>query len=59
MSITPRGEGIDGPAKYRVLLGNNEVVALLGARLLSGIGDQLRAWCWRCTSSIELMGMPC
>lgn len=40
MSITPGGEGIDGPAKYRVLLDNNEVVALLGARLLSGIGDQ-------------------
>ncbi len=28
-------------AQYRAVLGNSELVALLGARLLSGIGDQL------------------
>lgn len=31
---------IPGPARYRAILGNNELVALLAARLLSGVGDQ-------------------
>lgn len=30
-----------GAAQYRAVLGNSELVALLAARLLSGIGDQL------------------
>jgi len=30
-----------GAARYRAVFGNNELVALLAARLLSGIGDQL------------------
>jgi hypothetical protein len=30
-----------GAARYRAVLGNSELVALLAARLLSGIGDQL------------------
>ncbi|HVQ87130.1 MAG TPA: MFS transporter [Actinomycetes bacterium] len=29
-----------GPTRYRAILGNNELVALLSARLLSGVGDQ-------------------
>lgn len=31
----------EGAARYRAVLGNSELVALLAARLLSGIGDQL------------------
>ena len=30
-----------GAAQYRAVLGNSELVALLAARVLSGIGDQL------------------
>lgn len=40
MTDTSNAEAIDGAAPYRALLGNSEIVALLGARLLSGIGDQ-------------------
>ena len=32
--------GIDQPTRYRAILGNNELVAILAARFLSGIGDQ-------------------
>lgn len=37
MSDQPAG----GAAQYRAVLGNSELVALLAARLLSGVGDQL------------------
>jgi MFS family permease len=40
MSHTPPPPAVDGPTSYRAILGNSELVALLAARLLSGIGDQ-------------------
>ena len=40
MTSTSDTQRIGGPARYLSILGNNELVALLGARLLSGIGDQ-------------------
>ena len=40
MSEATPPPGLDGTARYRVILGNSELVALLAARLLSGIGDQ-------------------
>ena len=40
MTSTSDSQRIGGPARYLSILGNNELVALLGARLLSGIGDQ-------------------
>lgn len=40
MSEIPPAGSVLGPSSYRAILGNNELVALLAARLLSGIGDQ-------------------
>jgi MFS family permease len=40
MSEMPPAGSVLGPSSYRAILGNNELVALLAARLLSGIGDQ-------------------
>ena len=40
MTSTSDSQRIGGPARYLSILGNNELVALLGARLLSGVGDQ-------------------
>jgi MFS family permease len=40
MSKKPRPTSGVGPTSYRAILGNTELVALLGARLLSGVGDQ-------------------
>ena len=41
MSEVPAANsGIDQPTRYRAILGNNELVAILAARFLSGIGDQ-------------------
>ena len=42
MTSTSDSQRIGGPARYLSILGNNELVALLGARLLSGVGDDER-----------------
>lgn len=40
MTATSSSAGLHTPASYSSLAGNREIVALLAARLLSGIGDQ-------------------
>ena len=39
-NVTPSDGNATGATRYRAILGNNELVALLAARLLSGVGDQ-------------------